>query len=134
MIPGVTGALLARPLELLPIPFVDFTAHLGDYIPGTILGFATDLAFVLTGMVLPFWVVLGTVTGMIHTFNLVMVFGTGDARLLSGGISEALVTTEYGLIIAIPTLLLYAYFSRKVKKIIHSVEQVTVEFIHGMKS
>jgi len=45
---------------------------------------------------------LGTVTGMIKTFNLITIFGTGDAKSLSSGISEALVTTELGLIVAIP--------------------------------
>ncbi len=48
---------------------------------------------------------LGTVTGMIATFEVITVFGTGDPKLLSGGISTALVTTELGLIVAIPTLL-----------------------------
>jgi biopolymer transport protein ExbB len=49
---------------------------------------------------------LGTVTGMISTFDVITEFGTGDPKMLSGGISEALVTTELGLIVAIPTLLL----------------------------
>jgi len=48
---------------------------------------------------------LGTVTGMISTFDVITQFGTGDPKLLSGGISTALVTTELGLIVAIPTLL-----------------------------
>ena len=45
---------------------------------------------------------LGTVTGMIGTFGLITEHGTGDARLLSGGISEALLTTQFGLMVAIP--------------------------------
>ena len=49
---------------------------------------------------------LGTVTGMISTFDIITEFGTGDPKLLSSGISEALVTTELGLIVAIPSLLL----------------------------
>lgn len=49
---------------------------------------------------------LGTVTGMIETFDIITEFGTGDPKLLSGGISVALVTTELGLIVAIPILLL----------------------------
>jgi biopolymer transport protein ExbB len=48
---------------------------------------------------------LGTVTGMIGTFAVISAHGTGDPQLLSGGISEALVTTELGLLVAIPTLL-----------------------------
>ena len=59
---------------------------------------------------------LGTVTGMIHTFRLITMFGTGDARLLSGGISEALVTTEAGLVVAIPALLIHAWCVRRVRR------------------
>jgi len=56
--------------------------------------------------VAPLLGLLGTVTGMISTFDIITKFGTGDPKLLSGGISTALVTTELGLIVAIPTLLL----------------------------
>ncbi|MCA9546163.1 MAG: MotA/TolQ/ExbB proton channel family protein, partial [Myxococcales bacterium] len=47
----------------------------------------------------------GTVTGMISTFDVITEFGTGNPKLLSGGISEALITTELGLVVAIPALL-----------------------------
>ena len=56
--------------------------------------------------VAPLLGLLGTVTGMISTFDIITEFGTGDPKLLSSGISEALVTTELGLIVAIPSLLL----------------------------
>jgi biopolymer transport protein ExbB len=56
---------------------------------------------------------LGTVTGIMNTFTLMTVFGTGDVKTLSSGISEALITTEYGLIVAIPSLLLHAFLSRE---------------------
>ncbi len=55
--------------------------------------------------VAPLLGLLGTVTGMISTFDIITEFGTGDPKLLSGGISEALVTTQLGLIVAIPLLL-----------------------------
>ena len=58
---------------------------------------------------------LGTVTGMIHTFRLITLFGVGDARLLADGISEALVTTEAGLCVAIPALLCHAWLTRLAK-------------------
>jgi len=70
---------------------------------------------------------------MIHTFNLVTLFGTGQAKLLSGGISEALVTTEFGLAIAIPVLLIHAYLSRRVRKIIDNLEVETLSLINGIK-
>jgi biopolymer transport protein ExbB len=56
---------------------------------------------------------LGTVTGMINTFKLITVFGTGDVKTLSGGISEALITTKFGLIVAVPSLLLPPFFPAK---------------------
>ena len=69
---------------------------------------------------------LGTVTGMISTFDIITEFGTGDPKLLSGGISEALVTTELGLIVAIPTLLLGHLLSAWSKKIKESVESAAL--------
>ncbi len=65
---------------------------------------------------------LGTVTGMIHTFRLITFFGVGDARLLADGISEALVTTEAGLCIAIPALLCHAWLNRRLRRISTELE------------
>jgi biopolymer transport protein ExbB len=67
------------------------------------------------GGVAPLLGLLGTVTGMIHTFRLVSSLGTGNARLLSGGISEALTTTLFGLSIAIPILLVHAFLARRAR-------------------
>jgi len=75
---------------------------------------------------------LGTVTGMINTFNLITVYGTGDPKTLASGISEALITTEFGLIVAIPALLIHAFLSRKVKGVLGTMEQLTVGFINGV--
>ena len=91
------------------------------------------LAFLsLTAATAPLLGLLGTVTGMINTFKLITVFGTGDPKRLSSGISEALVTTEYGLIIAVPCLLMFAFLSRKSKGILASMEQTSVGFINGL--
>ncbi|MBW1646183.1 MAG: DUF3450 family protein [Deltaproteobacteria bacterium] len=76
--------------------------------------------------VAPLLGLLGTVTGMINTFQVITIFGTGDPRMMSGGISEALVTTELGLVMAIPILLLHSYFSRKVESIIGDMEEKAV--------
>ncbi|NLF18027.1 MAG: MotA/TolQ/ExbB proton channel family protein [Lentisphaerae bacterium] len=75
---------------------------------------------------------LGTVTGMIHTFRLITVFGSGDARLLSSGISEALITTEVGLVIAIPALLSHAYLARRVRQAVSLVQEAAVMFANGL--
>ncbi|MGF1572417.1 MAG: MotA/TolQ/ExbB proton channel family protein [Sumerlaeia bacterium] len=75
---------------------------------------------------------LGTVTGIINTFKLITVFGSGDVKTLSGGISEALVTTEYGLIVAIPSLLIHAFLSRRVKGVINKMEAAGVALINQL--
>ncbi len=75
---------------------------------------------------------LGTVTGMIHTFQLITVFGTGDARSLSGGISEALITTQTGLIIAVPALLAHAYLMRRARNVLSGLEQAAIRFVRSL--
>jgi biopolymer transport protein ExbB len=86
----------------------------------------------LTAACAPLLGLLGTVTGMINTFNLITIFGTGDPKMLSSGISEALITTEYGLKIAIPALLVHALIARKAKGVMASMEQTAVGFINGI--
>ncbi len=71
---------------------------------------------------------LGTVTGIIQTFNQITIYGSGDVKSLSGGISEALITTEYGLIVAIPSLLLHSFLSRKARGIVSEMETLAVQF------
>jgi len=73
---------------------------------------------------------LGTVTGIMQTFKLITVFGTGDVKTLSSGISEALITTEYGLIVAIPSLLLHAFLSRKAKRLVDDMEKAALGFLN----
>jgi biopolymer transport protein ExbB len=68
-----------------------------------------------------------------HTFKLITLFGTGDASRLSSGISEALITTEVGLVIAIPALLIHAYLSRRVRKIVATAQQYALMFVHSVK-
>jgi len=66
---------------------------------------------------------LGTVTGMIKVFKVISIQGMGQASTLAGGISEALITTATGLMIAIPSLVAYNYFVRKAEKIILKIER-----------
>ncbi|MDY6854580.1 MAG: MotA/TolQ/ExbB proton channel family protein [Thermodesulfobacteriota bacterium] len=73
---------------------------------------------------------LGTVTGMINTFHVITYYGTGDPRMMSGGISEALVTTMLGLIVAIPIMLAHTLLSRKVENMIGKMEEKAVAFVN----
>lgn len=77
---------------------------------------------------------LGTVIGMIKVFTAIMVEGTGNAAVLAGGISEALITTAAGLSVAIPTLMFHRFFLRRVDNLVVGLEQEAqklVEVLHG---
>lgn len=76
---------------------------------------------------------LGTVTGMISTFDIITEFGTGDPKMLSGGISEALVTTKFGLIVAIPLILLGNTLSSWAESIKDDMEQSALHIINKYK-
>lgn len=84
------------------------------------------------GGIAPLLGLLGTVTGMIHTFQLVTIFGSGDAKLLSGGISEALITTEVGLVIAIPVLLAHAFLARRARGILDALERAATGIVNRL--
>ena len=86
----------------------------------------------ITAAAAPLLGLLGTVTGMIKTFNLITIFGTGDAKSLSSGISEALVTTELGLVVAIPALILHGMLSRMAKEKLGLLEQAALSFVNGV--
>jgi len=75
---------------------------------------------------------LGTVTGMINTFHVITYFGTGDPRMMSGGISEALVTTMLGLAVAIPIMLSHTLLSRKVETMIARMEEKSVSLVNTL--
>lgn len=66
---------------------------------------------------------LGTVTGMIETFQMITLFGTGDPKLMAGGISEALVTTMLGLVVAIPLTLLHSLVQSRAKSVAEVIEE-----------
>jgi biopolymer transport protein ExbB len=66
---------------------------------------------------------LGTVSGMIETFQSITLFGTGDPKLMSGGISQALVTTELGLAVAIPIMLIHSAISSKSNRLVQVLDE-----------
>ena len=84
--------------------------------------------------VAPLLGLLGTVIGMIKVFSDIMIHGAGNAALLAGGISEALITTAAGLTVAIPALIMHRYFQRKVDTVVVTMEQEAtklVDALHG---
>ena len=75
---------------------------------------------------------LGTVTGMINTFHVITMVGTGDPRMMSGGISEALLTTQFGLVVAVPIMLLHHALQRRSERIASDMEEKGFAFIVTM--
>lgn len=76
---------------------------------------------------------LGTVLGMIEVFAVIMEQGAGQANLLAGGISKALVTTAAGLSIAIPALLFHRFFERRVSELIVELEQESIKLVEQLQ-
>jgi biopolymer transport protein ExbB len=76
--------------------------------------------------VAPLLGLLGTVSGMINTFHVITAHGTGDPRLMAGGISEALITTELGLAVAIPILIFSSLLGRRAQHVVSDMEEKAV--------
>ncbi|MCW9016989.1 MAG: MotA/TolQ/ExbB proton channel family protein, partial [Kangiellaceae bacterium] len=83
----------------------------------------------IISVVAPLLGLLGTVTGMIITFQKITLFGAGDPTIMAGGISQALVTTVLGLVVAIPTTLLYTWINTRSKGIVHILQEQSAGII-----
>ena len=77
----------------------------------------------IISVIAPLAGLLGTVTGMIVTFQMITLYGTGDPKLMAGGISQALVTTVLGLLVAIPTSLLHSFTQSSARGIVSILEE-----------
>jgi biopolymer transport protein ExbB len=86
----------------------------------------------LLAVISPLLGLLGTVTGMITVFNVITSVGTGDPKLMAGGISEALLTTQFGLILAIPIMLVHNLLERRVDGIVYDMQEKGTAFIVTM--
>jgi len=95
---------------------------------GRILAVAIWLVRIVS-VVAPLMGLLGTVTGMIKTFQSITLFGAGDPRMMAGGISEALVTTMLGLVTAIPLVLMHAALANSTKKIVDTLDEQSAGLI-----
>lgn len=75
---------------------------------------------------------LGTVFGMITVFNAIMLQGTGDASVLAGGISQALITTAAGLSVAIPAMISHRFFLRRMDTLVVTMEQESLKLVDAL--
>lgn len=97
--------------------------QLGKYIP--VLGTIASIS--------PLLGLLGTVSGMIKTFNLISYYGVGNPGTLAAGISEALLTTAAGLCVAIPTMVGYRFVAGKADGLISEMEEVSLQVVESLK-
>lgn len=98
--------------------------HLTEAILGELPKLQRFLTIIkIISVVAPLAGLLGTVTGMINTFQAITLFGTGDPKLMAGGISQALVTTVLGLVVAIPMTLLYAFLNTQSRGIVGVLQE-----------
>lgn len=132
-IPGISGALLATAVEHVDEKKEYIEEILYERMLGARMKVERGLSFLaLSATTGPLLGLLGTVMGMISTFKLISSFGSGDPKTLAAGISEALICTATGMGVAIPSLLLHAFLSRKAKGIIGGMEHMAVGFINGV--
>lgn len=82
--------------------------------------------------VTPLLGLLGTVIGMIKVFTAIMIQGTGNAGVLAGGISEALITTAAGLSVAIPSLIMHRFYSRRIDTAVIMLEQDSIKLVDAL--
>ena len=77
-VPAISGAFMEQPVQLIPIPWVDFTQYTGYFLPATPLGFTLHLGPIFTGFLAPFWAVIGTFIGvLIHTIASPLLYHYG---------------------------------------------------------
>jgi biopolymer transport protein ExbB len=130
-IKGPVGRMLHTGVEHMREPRELIEEVMYEKVLSTRLKVQRLLPFIsITAVSSPLLGLLGTVIGIIETFEVMNVSGAGggDMQSLAGGISEALITTASGLIVAIPSLLLYAFLSRKARTVTDQMEQAALAF------
>lgn len=108
----------------------DLESKLDEIILRNVPKFEKGISIIkLIASVAPLLGLLGTVVGMIATFQAITLFGTGDPKLMAGGISEALVTTMQGLVVAVPMLFLYTIVQTQSRRLIQVLEEQSAGFV-----
>ena len=128
---GAVGRVLRSVIEQRTLPREALEKRVGETILKAMPAMERSLTIlVVITAVAPLLGLLGTVTGMISTFDVITEFGTGDPKLLSGGISEALITTELGLAVAVPFLLIRSLIARWSDRIIENMQTYSLAAIN----
>lgn len=127
---GTTRELIATGLRHADEGRVALEEHLQAWLLKQRLHFEHRLPLLaVIATAAPLMGLLGTVVGMVKTFALITVFGTGNAGKLASGISEVLVATELGLAVAIPTLVVHGFLSQRIQRKLAALERYALEFV-----
>jgi biopolymer transport protein ExbB len=125
-----TREVFAEGLKYLDEPATVLEERLEAVLLGQRLHFERRLPLLaVIATAAPLMGLLGTVVGMVKTFTLITVFGTGSAAKLSSGIAEVLVATELGLAVAIPTLVVHGFLAHRINKNLAVLERQALEFV-----
>jgi len=108
----------------------DSIQEVGRHVAHQLNRFLTTLGTIAS--ITPLLGLLGTVIGMIKVFGLITAQGVGNPGVLAAGINEALITTAFGLAIAIPTLMFYRYLRGKVDELVIDMEQEAMKLVEAM--
>lgn len=128
--PGPLGSILIQTLDLVSAGVTDIKSRvsaIGSYEIQKSEGRIKHLAVI--GNMTPMLGLLGTVTGMVTAFSAIAVKGANSPTVVAGGIAEALITTAYGLIIAIPAILAYNYLTSRYETVVLETEHAMSEFV-----
>ncbi len=132
---GTTRELFAVGLRQMAGPKIALEEHLYAVLLRQRLHYERRLPLLaVIATAAPLMGLLGTVIGMVKTFALITVFGTGNAGKLASGISEVLVATELGLLVAIPTLVAHGFLAHRIQKNLSLLERYAQEFVTVAKS
>jgi biopolymer transport protein ExbB len=116
---GILKNVLSAAIERAHLPAQKINQKVDTVLLDQLPGLSRFLNLIATlGTLLPMLGLLGTVTGMIATFKVIALQGTGDAQAMADGISEALITTQAGLVAAIPIVLCHTFLSNRVSKLV----------------
>jgi biopolymer transport protein ExbB len=124
-----TRDLFSTGVEFMEVPKRQLEEHLWAVLMRIRLHYERRLPLLaVIAVAAPLMGLLGTVTGMVRTFALITVFGTGNAGKLASGISEVLVATELGLMVAIPSLVAHGFLANRIQKKLSLLERYALEF------
>jgi biopolymer transport protein ExbB len=126
---AATRDLFSTGIEYIEVPKQQLEEHLWAVLMRIRLHYERRLPLLaVIAVAAPLMGLLGTVTGMVRTFALITVFGTGNAGKLASGISEVLIATELGLMVAIPSLVAHGFLANRIQKKLSLLERYALEF------